>query len=1229
MKNKQNVSSNFVKLSEPNLGYISKSNVDTFSTPNVIFSVSNNNHDLPLIKLNFANHQYNALIDTGANVCLIQSDVLEKIKQHTKVEYLSRSVRLHTLNQVSIPFISVVKLKFRIQTKWFHSVFYVTREPWNCNYDLILSYDFLQANKVTIDTANKQFIYQNTKIKYDENPPKIDTKPHNNKQENNPTINVKVFKTVHIEPNSSALIQLNIPSKVLFNSDILFTPFRNKSNLSISSSLHSPGSSDTFTTMIHNNTSKKVTIRKGHTLGYIEKFNKNEIIHTKNKDAFQINNINLTQINKLRQQELNKEDFNLEHLNNKDKQKILDLLISNYKVFSKTYKTLGCTKEVVPQFKLLHEFPIQTKPYPIPNIAKQFAVKEISDLLEAGIIEPTNSNYAFPVLFVKKKPLPGEKDLKFPMVIDYRLLNSITESFKICLPKISDIIHTIAGRNLYCVLDLKSAFFQIYLPESDRSKLAFCSELGNFQPCRMPFGGRNSTSYFHTLIHKCLGDLKGKNLQFFLDDIILAADSLEELLPILQAVFDRLSKFNLTLDPAKLQLCKKEITYLGFTLNANGYSPSEQNISKVLKFPIPKNVKEIQMFLGMTNYFRHLIFDYAKLIAPIVKLTRKNTPFVWSSECQEAFLKLQETILLKPTLKNIDFDKEMYLVTDASKISMCGILLQKQDNNYYPIEFFSRTLTPAESRYPSIRRELLAIFASVRHFHEYLYGKKFTILTDAKALTYHIHLDKQPDIVARWLLYLQQFEYLTEHIPGFKNPADFLSRVGHDSQQIINTNVNAAHINNIHLFQNNTDLSPQNICSQQQQDMEIMNLINKVKNKDKQASKLFFIDNETNLLMKKHAKRNKKSRYTSLKRIVLPKALANEVIKIAHAPHFGVKKTYDFINEKYYWKKMFFDIKNFVNSCPNCMQSKPKPVLTKTTMISKANYAPGEFISMDIVGKLPRSLDGKFYILTIIDHYSRYLDTFSLTNFTSSTIIKCLEIYFSRFGIPKIILTDNHKNFNSEEIKQFFKVHNIKQRNSSIYYPQSNAVVERVHRILKESITSMCNKSFEWSKLLIFFKLHYNNSKHSVTGFTPAELFFGRNLNLPLNVYDNPNIVDDPSVYLKKKKKHYELAKKLVQEYESAYFKTHEKYVKGRVVPDFNLTDIVFMRDPIYTKTFQPKFIGPYEILRKLKNNNYVIQHMEDKKSTKVHVSKLYKLNSQNVQNEAVDEKENPNEEKI
>ncbi|GBM15770.1 Retrovirus-related Pol polyprotein from transposon 17.6 [Araneus ventricosus] len=577
----------------------------------------------------------------------------------------------------------------------------------NAHYHAILGYDFLQRNKVVIDTVNKQILVGNQKFDFEENSPTnvysdttdcdISESDKNKKEsfeqinnnfltkvdvseETFHALNVKIANNITVQPFSTEIINLKVPKNISKNKDLIFIPKKNKLGYLINESLNVPTNANLFHTIIENNTNKVIHVRKNTIMGKLSTFDVNDIMSPSESEIYQINNLNLNEIHKMRRDELLKSDFKLDHLNDRNKKDMQELLLKNYKVFSKSYKTLGEPSAVIPEFSLLHNFPLQTKPYSIDLMAKKYAQQEINNLLEAGIIEPSSSSNCFPVIFIKKIQIPNDSNSepKFRMVVDYRLLNSITETFKICLPKISEIIKNIAGRKIYCVMDLKSAFFQIKLRDEDKRKLAFCTEMGNFQPTRLPFGSKNSTSYFHTLISKCLNGITGKNVQFFLDDIIIAADSLCELKVSLQQVFDRLIKFNLTLDPAKLQLFKPEITYLRFDLNANGFSPSEQNVNNVTNFPRPKNLKQVQMFLGMLNYFRGLIYDYAGIVEPLVKLTKKNTPFVWSVECENAFNTVQEIILIKPTLKNFDSNLPISLITDASKIAICGTLLQKK-----------------------------------------------------------------------------------------------------------------------------------------------------------------------------------------------------------------------------------------------------------------------------------------------------------------------------------------------------------------------------------------------------------------------------------------------------------------------------------------------------------------------------------------------------------------------
>ena len=223
-----------------------------------------------------------------------------------------------------------------------------------------------------------------------------------------------------------------------------------------------------------------------------------------------------------------------------------------------------------------------------------------------------------------------------------------------------------------------------------------------------------------------------------------------------------------------------------------------------------------------------------------------------------------------------------------------------------------------------------------------------------------------------------------------KNPADFLSRM----------TIDQGTVNNLNIFATGNSLSKENIKSNQEQDKDISSIIQKINSNDTKIKEKYFIDSYSGLIMEKYKPKNKTNLIVN--KILLPKTLVKKCLEIAHAPHIGTRKTYDMIKNKYAWKGSYLDTKNFCENCSQCLKNKSKPKQTTSDHIPKKNLAPGEYIACDIVGKFPRSIDGKFYIFTVID-YSRYLETFALPNVKSSALIKCLNEYFARFGVPKIL----------------------------------------------------------------------------------------------------------------------------------------------------------------------------------------------------------------------------------
>ncbi|GBM61991.1 hypothetical protein AVEN_201307-1 [Araneus ventricosus] len=366
----------------------------------------------------------------GANVSLIQPHIVDQIKTKTKVQYISRMVRIKTIDNTVVPYMSTINLKFKIEKKWFSNQFFVTLNSWNAQYHAILGYDFLQRNKVVIDTVNKQLLVGNQKFDFEENSPTnvysettdcdISESDKNKKEsfeqinnnfgktldvseETFHALNVKIANNITVQPFSTEIINLKVPKNISKNKDLIFIPKKNKLGYLINESLNVPTNANLFHTIIENNTNKVIHVRKNTIMGKLSTFDVNDIMSRSESEIYQINNLNLNEIHKMRRDELLKSDFKLDHLNDKDKKDMQALLLKNYKVFSKSYKTLGETSAVIPEFSLLHNFPLQTKPYSIPLMAKKYAQQEINNLLEAGIIEPSSSSYCFPVIFIKKK----------------------------------------------------------------------------------------------------------------------------------------------------------------------------------------------------------------------------------------------------------------------------------------------------------------------------------------------------------------------------------------------------------------------------------------------------------------------------------------------------------------------------------------------------------------------------------------------------------------------------------------------------------------------------------------------------------------------------------------------------------------------------------------------------------------------------------------------------------
>ena len=290
---------------------------------------------------------------------------------------------------------------------------------------------------------------------------------------------------------------------------------------------------------------------------------------------------------------------------------------------------------------------------------------------------------------------------------------------------------------------MTSGFHQIKIRESDIPKTAFCTKYGLFEYLTMPMGMTNSPAVFQRLMELALRGLQWHICLIYLDDVLVFGSDFEQHMDRVHIVLSRITEAGLKLKPEKCQLLQTSVSFLGHTISAEGVLPNPDNLAKIKQWPIPTNTTQVRQILGLGSYYRRFIKGYSDLVRPLTLLTHKDTPFVWSEECQQTFEILKER-LMGSEIMAYPKDEGLYILdTDASDTQISGVLSQIQDDKERVISYGSRSLNKAERNYCITDKELLAIRHFVEYYRQYLLGRKFLVRSDHNSLTFLFRL-KEP-----------------------------------------------------------------------------------------------------------------------------------------------------------------------------------------------------------------------------------------------------------------------------------------------------------------------------------------------------------------------------------------------------------------------------------------------------------------------------------------------------
>lgn len=759
------------------------------------------------------------------------------------------------------------------------------------------------------------------------------------------------------------------------------------------------------------------------------------------------------------------------------------LSIFNLDMDPSVFEGIGCLpteckiqidKSVAPVVSATRRIPMKLRPR-LKN--------ELDNMEKLGIIikehEPTD--WVSSIVVVEKP----NKSLR--LCLDPRNLNRAVKRSHFPLPTIDDISSNLVGAKYFSKCDAKNGFWMQKL-DLDSSKLCtFATPYGRYRFLRLPFGINCAPELFH---REMTNIFKMEGVEVYIDDVLIWGSTKEEHDERLKEVMRRAKENGVKFNKDKCLFGVKEITFLGHIFSECGMRPDKNRVKAITDMSTPSDKKELERFLGVTNYLCRFIPRYSEVSAPLRELLGKDVEFTWLHNHDQAFKTLKNKISNAPVLKYYSPEEPVTVSVDASSHGLGACLLQ----DGRPVAYAARTLTPTERRWAQIEKELLAVVFGCTRFHQYIYGHdKVTVESDHKPLETIIkkQLNETPARLQRLMIKLQHYCIDLQYKPGkLLFIADTLSRAttasGNDDDLCEDVMI---HINTLY---ENIEATPEmlkKIKEETEKDTILTTVCQYYKNgwlnnKNQVAGivKAYWsVHNELHVVNGILFRND---------RVVIPAALRKEMLRRIHEGHMGIEKCQRRAREVMWWPGMSTDIQSVVESCESCQRHRaanPRQPLQPHPLPDR----PWQVLAADIF-----EIKEKRFLL-VVDYYSKYVEIAQLQNLQSATTIKALKDIFSRFGIPQKIVTDNGTQFSSEEFKLFCKSWEFVHETSSPLYPRSNGLAERNVRTVKLLMVKAEETGEDWQIAL----LNFRNTPVTAEQYSPAQLLMSRQLNTRLPVY--------------------------------------------------------------------------------------------------------------------------------
>ena len=743
----------------------------------------------------------------------------------------------------------------------------------------------------------------------------------------------------------------------------------------------------------------------------------------------------------------------------------------------------------------------------IPFHLRSEVEKELERLEKLDVIEKVEG----PTPWVSPAVIVPKQNGKIRICIDMRKPNEAISREKHPMPTLDDLIADLNGACVFSKLDLSNAYHQLELDEASRYITTFSTHVGLRRYKRLLFGINAASEIFQNKIAELLHDIHGsRNLS---DDIIIFGKSRAEHDKALDATLRRLEENGAKLNRDKCVFGVEELKFFGHIFSKDGIRPDPEKIETITKTKPPENAQEVRSFLGMTQYVARFIENYSAISEPLRNLTKKDSLFVWGDHEKKAFDTLK-SCLIKATnpMRYFNMNQKSELIVDGSPLGCAAILTQ----HGRPICYASRAMTDAEKKYSQIEREMLAIVFGVEHFHLYLFGSNFTIVTDHKPLLGIVKSLKPTTArIERLRLRLMPYNFDLIYKPGRdeKNPADYLSRHPHITPN--RNNVSEEYIAFVTSNSMPDGIRCEDIKIEIQKDKQMLALMHAILTND-----------WSDIIVSKYKRfKDELSVYNGLilrgERLIVPISLQDTVLNIAHKAHQGIVKIKQFIRSHVWFPDIDKRVEDMIKSCIPCQVSHSSPENREPIQSTQLPDKPWSHIAIDFSGPYPTGE----YALVVVDEYSRYPEIELVSSTNASLVISKLDSIFARHGFPDSMKSDNGPPFQSKEFATYCKNVGIKHTRITPLWPEANGEVERFMRTLNQHVQSSTAANLNWKQNLPTFLRQYRGTPHSSTGKSPHLALTGRHMNVGIPFLNFSN--DQQSIKLHREILQYDNKRKL------------------------------------------------------------------------------------------------------